>query len=280
MSSIRLRFGLLGIVCLGLGACGGSSGPSTAVSSAALVGAPEGATVVQVNGEAISEPLLVVFAKGQGLDPTVPEQRKKALDLLIEHVLIAQDAAAKQLTTRPEVMAELALVRVQQLSGRGVAEFRKTTPITDDAVAQYYQQEAQRAGDTEFKVEHILFASEVEARVALDRALAADADFAALLAEYASRNAKQSKTLDWANGAQLPPELVVALKQLQNGQVAAAPVQSAFGWHVLRRAESRPFSPPPLDTVRDGARKQLTEAALREYVAGLRGKAKLEGLTP
>ncbi|MCK7595212.1 peptidylprolyl isomerase [Pseudomarimonas salicorniae] len=242
---------------------------------AALIGAPDGPLVAMVNGEAITEPLLVTFAKGRGLDPALPAQRKQALDTLIENVLLAQEAAATGLLDKPEVQAEAALVRVQQVAGRMVSTHRAGLKVEDAQLQALYEQEKQRAGDTEFRVQHILLGEESEARAVLERAQAPGADFEALMKEYAAGLARQARELPWSNATQLPEPLVEALRQMQDGEIAPVPVESQYGWHVLRRAESRPFSPPPIESVREGATRQIIEQAMREFVAGLRAKAEI-----
>lgn len=253
-----------------------TSAPGDPTQVRAIVGAPAGAVVASVNGEQITEPMLQVYAQGRGLDPADPVARKRALDSLVENVLLAQDAAARGLTAKPEVQAELALVRLQQLSGRGLADLRANTRISDEQVKAYYDQEAARTGGVEIQLKHILFDDQASAMAAVERALAPGADFDALVAEYAASGAKQARDLGWANLTQLPPEMAEPAKNLPDGQVAPLPVQTGYGWHVFKREASRPFTPPSLEQVKDGARKQLTDQALAEQVKALRAKAKIE----
>ncbi len=42
-----------------------------------------------------------------------------------------------------------------------------------------------------------------------------------------------------------------AVVALQPGQMTEAPVQSQFGWHVIKLEESRATSAPPFDEVKD-----------------------------
>lgn len=263
-------------LALVLGAAGcAPSEPSSGNAGAALLGAPDGPLVALVNGEALTEPVLVTYAKGRGLDPAVPQQRQQALDGLIESILVVQDAAANGLLDKPEFQAEASLVRLQHITGRAVAEQRAKLNVDEAQVLALYEQERQRAGDTEWRVQHLLFAEEAPAKAALERALAEGADFESLMAEYAAGIAKQAVELPWSNATQLPESLVEALKQLEDGEVAPVVLGSSFGWHVLRRVESRPFSPPPLEQVREGATRQIIERSLREYLAGLRAKAEI-----
>lgn len=263
-----------------LSGCGGMSqeapDATSKESGRAIVGAPAGVTVATVNGEAITEPMLAVFASGRGLDVGDPSARQRALDSLVENVLLAQDAHARGVAARPEVQAEVALVGVQQLAGRNLSELRRELTPGDEQVRAYYDEEAGRTGNIELQLQHILFADEPEARAALTRAQAPGADFEALMAEYAAGSAKQARALDWANLTQLPPELGVAAIGVADGAIGPQPVQTRFGWHVFRRVASRPYTPPPYEQVRDGARKQLTDRLIAERVAALRGQAKIE----
>lgn len=262
------------IAVLLLSACQPAQQPA-ADSRAALLGAPDGPLVALVNGEAITEPLLVHYARGRNLDPAQAEQRKQALDALTDAMLLAQDAAATGLLDSPELQSEVAVLRLQHIAARALAAHREQIEVGEVQIMALYEQEKQRAGDTEWRGEHLLFADEASARIALARALAPGTSFAALMAEYSSAGAKQVGELPWSNAAQLPESLVEALRQLEDGEVAPIVLNSPFGWHVLRRLESRPFTPPGLEQVREGARRQVVENALRDYLAGLRAKAEI-----
>jgi len=251
-------------------------GVAAQVPSQAVVGAPAGATVATINGETITAPMLDVYANGTSTVPADPAKRQLALESLIENVLLAQDAYARGIAARPEVQAELTLGRLQQLAGRNLSEYRLAVQITDEQLQAFYDQEAARTGRIELNLKHLLFADQVAAITAVERAIKPGADFDALITEYAAGGARQARDLGWANLSQLPPELVEATKSLPDGQVAPLPVRTSFGWHVIKRAASRPFTPPPLEQVKDGARKQLTDQAIAEQVKALREKAKIE----
>jgi peptidyl-prolyl cis-trans isomerase C len=276
------KFSYLFVCSALVAACSGEKAatPAAPAPARAVLLTPPGKTVAVVNGEAVTEPMLAVFASGRGLDVADPAARQRALDALVENVMLAQDAHARGLGARPDVQAEVALVGVQQLAGRNLAELRRELVPTDDQVRAYYDQEAARTGGIELNLQHILFATEAEARAALQRAQAPGADFAALMGEYGAGSAKQARDLGWANLTQLPDELGAAAQTTADGTTGSAPVQTKFGWHVYRRVASRPFAPPPFEQVREGARKQYTDQLLAERVAALREKAKIEMQAP
>lgn len=255
-----------------LAACSPTDQAAPAAGSA-LLGAPDGPLVALVNGEAVSEPLLIAYARGRNLDPAQPEQRQQALDGLVEAVLLAQEAASNGLLDSPELQAQATLVRMQHIAARALSAHREQLSVDDVQIMQLYESEKQRAGDTEWRSQHLLFGDEAAAKAALARAQAPGTSFEGLIAEYATGGAKQATELPWSNASQLPEPLVEALRQLEDGEVAPVVLQSPYGWHVLRRLQARPFSPPPLEQVREGARRQAIENAMRDYLAGLRAKA-------
>lgn len=241
---------------------------------------PAGNAVVTVNGEVVTEQLLGTFARGRGLDPANPEQRKRALDTLVETLLMAQDAIASGVADKPDVQAEVALVGMQQLAGRAMASYREETAIGERELREYYDAEAKRTGNMELHLQHILFADEAGAKAAAAEAVQPGADFEAIMGEYAAKGAKQAKDLGWGNLGQFPKELGEAALTLKDGEVGGTPLKTDYGWHVFKRLGARPFTPPPFEQVREGARQQLTQQAIGDKTKSLREKATIVEAQP
>ena len=261
-------------LALVLAACGGKEAAAPAPSAKALLDAPAGAAVVTVDGDVITEPLLAAFAERRKLDLADAAQRQRAIDGLVDLLLLARDAVTGNLAQDEAMKAKLAEARLALLAQGNVDAFRAASPITDAQVKAFYEEESARTGGTELQLQHILFADEASARSALEVAKAPGASFDVILAGYAS-TAKQARTLDWSNLAQLPPELAQAAKSLKDGELAQQPVQTQFGWHVVKRLASRPFTPPPFEQVRDGAKRQLESQMLRDRTKAMREKASI-----
>lgn len=252
--------------------------PPTATPAApetALRFVPEGAVAVTVNGEPMSEALLIRLARARGLDPADPSQRQQALDLAVETLLLAQDAVAQGLPTRAEVQTELDMVRIQALAARNLADARAALNLGDEELRAYYERVTAQSGSHELHLRNVLYADEAAARAAAAQA-SASADFGVWMAGIAAGEGVQARDLGWANAAQLPPELAQAALALPDGGISAEPVRSRFGWHVFQRVDSRPFSPPPFEEVREGIRKQAGDEYLEQRIASLRANARIE----
>ena len=258
----------------GLAGCGGKQEAAAPAAPELFVETPAGAPVVTVDGDVVSEPLLQAWATRRGLDLANPQQRQRAVDGLVDALVLARDALGSNIAQNDEVKATLALARIEALANANVEAFRASAPVTDEQVRKFYDEEAARTGNIELQLQHILFADEASAKSALQVAQQPNADFAQIMAGYES-TARQAKQLDWANLSQLPPELGQVAKNLQDGQIAPQPVHTQYGWHVVRRIASRPFTPPAFETIKEGARRELAEQLLRERIKALREKAKV-----
>src|SRR5258706_261129 len=82
--------------------------------------------------------------------------------------------------------------------------------------------------------------------------------------------------LDWAPPNRYVKSFSDALAKLKKGQMTDTPVQSPFGWHVIRLDDERPFKAPGFDEVKAAIHQQLQQQAVQKAVADLRAKAKIE----
>lgn len=260
-----------------------TSDPSPSASSGAEPGgviAPvrNGTPVVRVNGELVDQALLEAFATSRGATLESAEQREQLAQALASQVVAAQAALAAGSEQRATLDAELALARIEVLARAQFESWREAAGVDEAAARAHYESEVARAGAEEVHAAHLLFADEVAARAALDRARAPGADFDRLIAETTDAGTGTGQDLGFVNMTQLPPPIATLLATMADGEVADDVVQTRFGFHVIRRIEARPFSPPPFDQIRAGVEQQLAETAVREKLDAAVAAAKIEKL--
>jgi peptidyl-prolyl cis-trans isomerase C len=188
---------------------------------------------------------------------------KGVLDQLIQQELLSQAhegemsrAAALQLEN--ERRAVLAA---------DVAEGVVNADLTEERLQAAY--EAQYAGaeeETEYKAAHILVETE-EAAQKLVADLEGGANFAALAQEHSiGPSGPSGGDLGWFGDGVMVPEFFAAVSALEVGTVSA-PVQTQFGWHVIKLEETRVKERPTLDAVREEMTNALRQEAFDTFIA-------------
>ena len=63
---------------------------------------------------------------------------------------------------------------------------------------------------------------------------------------------------------------------MKKGEISKAPVQTEYGWHVIRVDDIDESAKPSFEDKRDELRDQLADAYLAQQMEKLRGTAKIE----
>ena len=253
--------------------------------SAAPGFAQDATTVVAtVNGEAIT--LGQMVAMKDSLD----EQAKAGLDdaglwnlmldQMVRQAAVAQEGA-KAVTPRDTAVMELE--RRGYLSTAALQRVAETEPTEDELKAAYDKAFGTSVTPkTEYNAAHILVATEYEAKAIVTQ-LEGGADFGTIAEEKSSDNSSANKgDLGWFTPDQMVEPFANAVVALEKGKVSA-PVQSQFGWHVIKLIDERTQAAPAFDEVRDELATQVRRdrvAAEIERIAAAAKVEKTEGLDP
>ena len=82
--------------------------------------------------------------------------------------------------------------------------------------------------------------------------------------------------LDWAAPTNFVKPFSDAMLKLGKGKFTDVPVQSQFGWHVIRLDDTRGTQFPPFDQVKQQLVNGLQQQEIQKFLAELRSKAKIE----
>ena len=103
--------------------------------------------------------------------------------------------------------------------------------------------------------------------------LDAGADFATVAEGYSTGpTGPNAGALGWFRAGMMVPEFEAAVTALEPGQLSE-PVQTQFGWHVIRLNEVRDSAPPALEAVRPQIEAQLRDAAVTAEIERLTAEA-------
>jgi peptidyl-prolyl cis-trans isomerase C len=235
--------------------------------------------VATVNGKPISTDFFnefVAAATGQPVDKATPEQKSQLLDQLINMSVAAHSAETDGLAKDPDVQARLEMLRMQLLAEAASKKFMDAHPSTEEEIKAEY--EAQIAAiPKEYKARHILVESKETAESVI-RELQAGGDFAKIAQRESTDQGSAAKggDLDWFRPGDMVKPFSDAVVGLEKGQTTQQPVQSQFGWHVIRLEDVRAPAAPNFDEVKDRVDMLVKRKKLQAHFEELRKAANVQ----
>ncbi len=209
------------------------------------------------------------LAAGQ---PDTPEMRNAIRDELNTRELLVREARRKGLDKNADVKAQMDLAAQTVLVRAQVADWAKANPISDAAMHKEYDTIKSQLGDKEYKVRHILVDKEDEAKEIVT-ALQKGEKFEKLAERSKDPGSKANGgDLDWNAPANFVKPFSDAMVKLEKGKFTAQPVQTQFGWHVIRLDDIREAKIPSFDEVKPQLTQRLQGQHLDEYFRDLRAK--------
>ena len=190
------------------------------------------------------------------------------LDQLVQHALLGGVVETLPLSARLMLENEERALRANEEVQR-VASAAMTAEALQEAYGQAY---GSAEPQTEYNASHILVTTEEEAR-ALAAELDGGADFATLAKERSTGPSGPSGgELGWfARGAMVPP-FDAAVAELEVGTISD-PVQTQFGWHVIKLNETRIKDVPTIAEVQGALLDDIQRAAIESRLEELRAGA-------
>ncbi len=201
------------------------------------------------------------------------------LEQMIDQYLLAEAARASGIDEDPAVEITL---RNQRRAILADAYLRRELErlATEERVEELYRERyVEGEPEAEIKAAHILVETEERAKE-LKAELDAGADFAELAQEHgtdATRN--RGGDLGWFAKTDMVPGFAEAAFAIEPGSVSD-PVQTQFGWHLIKVEDRRQRTPPELAEVRDDLMQEVIRNAQSTVVEELRAAASVEKPEP
>ena len=245
--------------------------------------AADDAIVARVNGRVITEGD-VRLAEGEiGNDlGTLPvEQRRRVLvEYLIENMLFAEAAEKQKLASGRDFDDRQRYWSRRALRDAYFDQSVKASVSEADARKFYDTQVAATPAQEEVRARHILVESEDKAKEIYEN-IAHGADFMAMAKQHSKDPGSKDEGGDlgyFTRGRMVPPFEEAAFKT-PKGEVSL-PVQSKFGWHLIKVEDKRQRGAPAFDKIKDRIMATLIHRRAQEIGASLRGGASLEFVDP
>ena len=238
--------------------------------------------VAEVNGEAIFLEEVMKIAEQLPADirqQPLPNYFDRIVDDVIDSRLAAAAGNDAGLTNNPEVLAQMSIAAQRVLAEAYITtELRKV--VTEEEVQKAYQLFiSDESAREEIKARHILVASEAEAK-AIIAELNSGADFVSLAKEKSTGpSGPNGGDLGYFARGAMVPSFENAAFALSVGSYSSEPVQTQFGWHIIKLEDKKTAEAPPIETLRGQLQANLANQALSRIIETLRAPASISRLS-
>ncbi|MGF1611272.1 MAG: peptidylprolyl isomerase [Kiloniellales bacterium] len=202
------------------------------------------------------------------------------LDRRIDMLLIGNAASDDGLANDDEVAERLESLRLD-IMREVYLERLIDKEVTDARVkARYDTFLSENPAKAEINARHILLESEEEAREVIAE-LDGGADFAELARNRSTGpSSAQGGDLGYFTADQMVPEFSQAAFALEPGSHSKDPVQTQFGWHVIKVEDKRTQEPPSFEELEDEMKNEVTRDVVASRIGDLRETAEIEMIAP
>ncbi len=212
---------------------------------------------------------------------TLPEQYQQLPDEVlfpgILDQLVQQTALEQSYEGDLPKRVELSLdnERRSLIAGEAIEKILATAVTNEALQAAYDASYANAEPTTEYNASHILVETEDEAKAIVEE-LRGGADFAATAREKSTGpSGPGGGSLGWFGAGAMVPEFETAVASMEAGAISD-PVQTQFGWHVIKLNEMRNAEAPAMEEVRADLEQQVRSEAVAAAVEALVADAEVD----
>ena len=244
----------------------------------------ENKVLAVVNGQEITEQDLQMTAMRfpkdrQGMFAT-EEGKKQLLDQMVSFELMYIDAKERGLENDEDFLMQLEMAKKEILIQTAISKIMADVVVTDSEVEDYYKaNENLFMNQQTVSAKHILVDTAEKAAEIMEE-IAAGKPFSDAAAEHSScPSGTQGGDLGSFSRGQMVPEFEDVAFTMEIGKVSE-PVQTQFGYHLIKVEARSTGSVKPFDEVKDSIKNMILQERqtfkYTQHVNSLKGKIKVE----
>lgn len=238
----------------------------------------EDQVLARINGEPITERELdqLIDQQMQGQAEIPPAQRQQFLDEIINLMLLAQAGERADLDEDPTLQAQINNHRRTALAQAFVRDLTTTEPVAEADLRARYDAEFSAETPLEYRARHILVGEREQAAGVIER-LQAGEDFETLARRFSEDgSAERGGDLGWFARGDMVAPFGDAVAGLEAGETTEQPVQTRFGWHVIRLDDTRETEAPAFEQVAGELRMRMINERIQRQLEDLRDRADID----
>jgi peptidyl-prolyl cis-trans isomerase C len=272
LSTQWTRWSAVAAITILLAACG--KGQQAAAPAASDKPAAAPAAVAVVDGTPISreayDDYLKGLLRGKPAADVTAEEKNQVLDQMINMQLIAAQAEKDGLEKDPDVATRVALLRTQILADAAAQKYVKSNEPSDQDLHAAYDAATDK---TEYHAAHVLVPTKEKAEQLIKK-IKGGAKFEDVAKAESTDNSKANGgDLGWFTTARMVKPFGDAVKGLKKGDTTPEPVQTQYGWHIIRLIDTRDA---PFDQMKPQLTNAIMQKKFQDYIDSLKKTAKIE----
>ena len=238
--------------------------------------------VANVNNEDIS--LETMIHAMNELPPEIQSQPfmtyyEDLLERVIDIKLFAQEGKKMKLNEEPSVRAAIDFVIEKVLMQAFLSKYVQENIKEENLKASYNNFIADETSREEIKASHILMDTESEAIDVINMLNDGD-DFAELAKNKSTGPSGPSGgDLGWFKRGQMVPPFEKAAFSLNKNEISQRPVQTQFGWHVIKIFDKRIPEAPSYESMKSKLIQDLERKIVSKKIQDLRNDSLIEKLS-
>jgi peptidyl-prolyl cis-trans isomerase C len=208
--------------------------------------------------------------RGKPVTDVTPDEKNQVLDQMINMQLIAAQAEKDGLEKDPDVATRIALLRTQILADAAAQKYVKANEPSDQELHAAYDAATDK---TEYHASHILVPTKEKAEQLIKK-IKGGAKFEDVAKAESTDNSKANGgDLGWFTLARMVKPFGDAVKGLKKGEFTQEPVQTQYGWHIIKLEDTRDA---PFDQMKSQLTNTIMQKKFADYIESLKKTAKIE----
>ncbi len=229
-------------------------------------------TAVTVNGREIPQTVVdnvteQIAKSGEQTDA------ENILDELINLEILTQAAEQLNLDKDSEISAALQLQYIQTMANAYLARKSAQISISDEDLQAEYKAQSNTAELAEYKANHILLETELDARKVLVELNDGKTFFDAAQEYSIDPSGQNGGDLGWFVGSSMEAEFAEGIAAMQAGDISNQPIKTEYGYHIINLIEKRDATLPSFDSVKEGLTNLVIRRELSQHVEELKAAA-------
>lgn len=205
------------------------------------------------------------------------DMEENIIDRLIDLKVINQAAKRSGLLDDPKILTQAELSTQELIYTLYLQRYIVNNPVKNDEVKSEYEIFINNFDDREFKASHILLKTKTQAQKIIAK-LEENDNFSTLAKESSMDESSKDNggDLGWFEKRDMLEIIYDEVSKLKKGEFTKSPIQTQFGWHVIKLNDIREAPLPSFEDKKTELKTTLQKRKLKQHLDELRNQAKIK----